>query len=91
MNRTDDELFALAAKAGGIDTAKVWNALTRDGDAFALAVHLRMLIDIRRGSTEVTAGAHGRLFRATVLHGADAAAATRRAIVTVAADVGEWL
>lgn len=90
--RTDGELLALAAKAAGIDGTKPWNPLTNSGDAMDLAVHLRMLVDIRHiaGSTDVMAGRRGRLSRFTVPHGDDASAATRRAIVKCAADIGEF-
>jgi hypothetical protein len=91
VKRTDDELLALAAKAGGIDASKPWNALNDDGDALRLAVQLNMQVgsntesDIGGASwAEAPAG-----FYRFQLHEGDPAAATRRAIVRVAARIGE--
>ena len=48
---TDRELLELAAKACGLEEAKLriefnqWNPLTDDGDALRLAVKLKMVID----------------------------------------------
>jgi hypothetical protein len=91
MTRTDDELLALAAKAGGIDTAKAWNPLADDGDALRLVVKLNLQVgcnsesDIGGASwAEAPAG-----FYRFQIHEGDAAAATRRAIVRVAARIGE--
>ena len=90
MNRTDDELVALAAKAAGIDTRKPFAPLADDGDTFCLAVTLFMLVDVRKSAqiTEVIGAARGHLFRHAAPHGDDPAAATRRAIVEVAAQIG---
>jgi hypothetical protein len=91
MKRTDDELLALAAKAGGINTSKPWNPLTNSGDAFDLSVALNMHVgsntesDIGGASwAEAPAG-----FYRFELHDGDPATATRRAIVRVAARIGE--
>jgi hypothetical protein len=91
MKRTDDELLTLAAKAGGIDTSKPWNPLTNSGDAFELAVKLDLQVgssatsDIGGASwAEAPAG-----FYRFQLHEGDPAAATRRAIVRVAARIAE--
>lgn len=95
MTRTDDELLALAAKAGGIDTSKVWNALTNSGDALELAVKLDLCITQWRSSEQypphVMVGYRaGPKFGSNWIeeHGADDLAATRRAIVCAAADIG---
>ena len=98
----DRELLEMAAKAAGItgitrdggielskDHAKppydwrMWNPLTDDGDALRLAVALRM--DIRIYGTDVRVFCCG----VTVLEGPpDFYAATRRAIVRAAAEIG---
>jgi hypothetical protein len=87
----DRELLELAAKACGLEEAKMriefnqWNPLTDDGDALRLAVHLNMNLDV----VDASSGAQ-------VLHVAwcsephhdDPLAATRRAIVRAAAEIG---
>ncbi|QDX29525.1 hypothetical protein [Dickeya poaceiphila] len=61
-----------------------WNPLTNDGDAFRLAVELRMRVSITTESAlaETIAGLSVRV------NGADELAATRRAIVEAAAEIG---
>ena len=98
----DRELLEMAARAAGItgitrdggielskDHAKppydwrMWNPLSDDGDALRLAVALRM--DIRIYGTDVRVFCCG----VTVLEGPpDFYAATRRAIVRAAAEIG---
>lgn len=94
MNETDRELLELAAKAAGIYLTieylghekykPDWNPLTDDGDALRLAVELD--IDIvhaygtRTAAGETTAGYSA--------DGQDNYAATRRAIVRAAAEIG---
>ena len=99
---TDRELLELAAKAAGIsllwggpdkdmarrtDTFDNWNPLTDDGDALRLACALRMTIDYNERG--VFAGSNR-----PEPHGGYAdedghdAAATRRAIVRAAAEMG---
>lgn len=98
---TDRELLELAAKAAGIDVrwydsnclrvsdkcngfAGKWNPLTDDGDALRLAVK----VNLRVGLGEAT----GRSDNPTVCalaSGPDPYAATRRAIVCAAADIGK--
>ena len=87
----DRELLELAAKACGLEEAKMriefnqWNPLTDDGDALRLAVHLNMNLDV----VDASSGAQ-------VLHVAwcsephydDPLAATRRAITRAAAEIG---
>lgn len=67
----------------------LFNPLTDDGHAFRLAVDLGMRIYIYPGRgddvTVVTSDAGRRL---NEMHGADPRAATRRAIVRVAAEIG---
>lgn len=92
MNDTDRELLELAAKAAGIElrwhpdgTAYsdtrcsgywgVWNPITDDGDALRLAAKLYLWESIRLAHRGVSADV-------------DIYAATRRAIVRAAAEIG---
>lgn len=66
-----------------------WNPLTDDGDALRLAVQLKILVDIGVDSSEATNGDY-------ICHGicelhrnSDPYAATRRAIVRAAAEIGK--
>jgi hypothetical protein len=100
---TDRELLEMAAKAAGIElwhedvfinglTQKVsnngvlrWNPLTDDGDALRLAVKLR---HFRIGLGEcIGRGAYSHI--AMLESGPDPDAATRRAIVRAAAEIGK--
>jgi len=101
----DRELLEMAARVAGIagitrdggielskDHAKppydwrMWNPLSDDGDALRLAVALRM--DIRIYGTDVRVFCCG----VTVLEGPpDFCAATRRAIVRAAAEIGRTM
>jgi len=97
---TDRELLELAAKAAGmvvhaghqngrdacgagdiglwiVDGASCWNPLTNDGDALRLAVKLRLQITIAEGVPEDASSGD-----------AVECAATRRAIVRAAAEIG---
>lgn len=104
--RTDKELLELAARAagfrisnrladGGIMTMNdarpsphKWNPLTDDGDALRLAVKLNALVDINNGKTAcVLLGPETD----SVQHDSDPYAATRRAIVRAAAEIGAKL
>jgi len=68
--------------------ADVWSPLTDDGDAFRLAVKLNALVDINNGKTAcVLLGPETD----SVQHGSDPYAATRRAIVRAAAEIGAKL
>ena len=103
---SDREMLEFAAKAAGIDVrwyqgdclrvadkcngfAGKWNPITDDGDALRLAVKLRMSVfhslnDVYvvddDGDIEVEEG-----------HKRDSLAATRRAIVLVAAEIGRQM
>jgi len=61
-----------------------WNPLMFSGDAFDLAVRLRLEIYIHEQDTTAMTG---DLKLANEQHGADAGAATRRAITRVAAEI----
>jgi hypothetical protein len=80
---------------GKWDGASCWNPLTDDGDALRLAVRLNLsIVDYknsghteRRTSVKVWEGHDAFLFQQE-LHGSDPYAATRRAIVRAAAEIG---
>jgi len=94
---TDRELLELSAKAAGIEIEywlndnprvvemfrghlpnhEVWNPLTNDGDALRLAVKLRLQITITEGVPEDASSGDAVEY-----------AATRRAIVQAAAEIG---
>jgi hypothetical protein len=98
---TDRELLELAAKAIGIEDIRynldndIWNPLTDDGDALRLAVKLRLAVytAIDNGRPPMYAAAWSGGYPDTVRceeeHGADPWAATRRAIVKAAAEIGK--
>lgn len=66
------------------DTARIWNPLADDGDAFRLAVKCFLVIDIGPVSVSVHEN-NGRRDIGFEWHGYDPNAATRRAIVRAAA------
>lgn len=102
---TDLDLLELAAKAAGInwkDWTKtlfgeeteerawpyLWNPISDDGDALRLAVKLGMQIDTRDPETHVYV--NGASERVDEYHTkGDSVAATRRAIVRAAAEIGK--
>ncbi len=100
---TDKELLELAAKAAGIeiewyapnvevwDFAQVpnWNPLTDDGDALRLAVKLELeifftVVNVRVSNRE-------RKYVLAENKNNDPYVATRRAIVTAAAEIGKGM
>lgn len=95
---TDKEYLELAAKAAGIEIqgwdgeravisdpyTRLWNPLTDDGDALRLAVKLNLDIHVDNNLTEVV------YFDSSIeAHLEDPYAATRRAIVRAAAEIGK--
>lgn len=95
MTETDRELLKFAAKAAGYNMAKVldgypmymegygiWNPITDDGDALRLAVKLNMTLAV--GIARSDAGE----FTEFDMCDTDPYAATRRAIVRAAAEIG---
>lgn len=85
----DQETFGEYQDAHGgmvVADGEHWNPLIDDGDALLLAVRLRMCIDIRSDHTEVTPP--GDFCPESEEHENDPCAATRRAIVRAAAEVG---
>jgi hypothetical protein len=98
----DRELLELAAKAAGIKHSPslsaacrgeriYWNPLTDDGDAMRLAVKLGLhFIDIDIQLTGWTCiSMHEGVDDVLESHGNDPYAATRRAIVRAAAEIGK--
>ena len=95
---TDRELIEAAAKAAGekvpprfypdgsavLLSGKRWNPLDDDGDALRLAVALRLVVDVGTQAAHAFHEGPGEV----EAHGADPAAATRRAIVRAAALAG---
>lgn len=65
---------------------KPWSPLADDGDALRLAVKLKLLVDICKDQTE--AGNSDCPYQCE-LHIEDSYAATRRAIVRAAAEIGK--
>ena len=95
---TDRELLEAAAKAEGHAYPWVlparggerpWNPLTDDGDALRMAVKLGLAVSVEYqvGSTSVLWGPPTGHVRED--HGSDPYAATRRAIVRAAAEIGK--
>jgi hypothetical protein len=91
---TDRELLELAAKAAGLEvvtptmlTYGQWNPLTDDGDALRLAVKLRMNV-FHAGIRVFALDEEGDIEEAEG-HELDPYAATRRAIVRAAAEIGK--
>ena len=91
----DRELLELAAKAAGIwDYAEncidiPWSPLTDDGDAFRLAVKLNFNVCKREHEVEIFNDDNGEfLCSISISEGDDPCAATRRAIVRAAAEIG---
>lgn len=77
----------------GID-GFLWNPLTDDGDALRLAVRCKIAVNpmtvdgLNRDQHESTAGCVKRWTSCIERHDGDAFAATRRAIVRAAAEIG---
>jgi hypothetical protein len=66
-----------------------WNPLTKDDDALRLAVKLRINLHVCESDAMTTAYADGGIQGAAVDFMDDAYAATRRAIVCAAAEIGK--
>ena len=100
---TDKELITLAAKAAGVGYAdkegkfvpfvpETWNPLTDDGDALRLAVKLRLVVDIDdEGGEAFVRKPWCSECEITEAFLDDPYAATRRAIVRAAAQIGGTL
>jgi hypothetical protein len=98
MTETDRELLQFAAKAAGEwpspepfeHILSRWNPLTDDGDAFRLSVKLNITV---RRSDEYDASYAVAPYDPTLISETDADpyAATRRAIVRAAAEIGRTM
>ena len=98
---TDRELLELAAKAAGIEVTAVvaegiphrsgggyWNPLTDDGDALRLAVKCNLDIELQEDCVFAN-GFEVQNYQLFEWHKDDPYAATRRAIVHAAAEIGK--
>jgi hypothetical protein len=87
---TDREMLELAAKATGNGfVIGYWNPLTDDGDALRLAVKLKLAFATWGSGACAVVFLHGGRGRIVEPHyGDDPYAATRRAIVMAAAEIG---
>jgi hypothetical protein len=96
LTATDRELLELAAKASGMpyagwqwsesdDDYMPWNPLDDDGDALRLAVRFLFEIDMGRGCIAIR---HSTGIKILQAFNYDPLAATRRAIVRAAAEIG---
>lgn len=103
---SERELLELAAKAVGrrlwIDTngrfwgnSEPWNPLTDDGDALRLAVALHLFVIVEGDQSDDpkrrTLVGHRSIGSKCQDHGKDPYAATRRAIVRAAAEIGRGM
>lgn len=101
---TDRELLELAAKAGGVELGywcpnngafwcgEYWNPLTEDGDAFRLAVKLNVKLVIGgKGFKDFTTWVQAGMSACEEYFNDDPLAATRRAIVRAAAEIGRGM
>ena len=93
---TDREMLELAAKAAGIDPKWdglywQWNPLTDDGDALRLAVKLRLGINLTYEDVAIVGQEHTQAQFCLEQNGDDPYAATRRAIVRAAAELGKGM
>ena len=97
----DRELLELASKACGLEEAKMriefnqWNPLEDDGDALRLAVKLRLRVFTPTTDIDVAIASCGDVHTTGHVHkysedeySTDNLAATRRAIVRAAAEIG---
>lgn len=74
------------------ETIDVWNPLTDDGDALRLAVLLKLDVTHgTRGKCIFVGRCGGTLYEEAICHHPDAMAATRRAIVRAAAEIGRTM
>ena len=89
MTDEDKTLLELAARAAGFEAGWViqgWNPITDDGDALRLAVKLGLTLVVE---SDMVFCRNQRSDKAFCERGKDRYAATRRAIVRAAADIGK--
>ena len=99
---TDRELLELAAKAGGVELGywcpnngafwcgEYWNPLMDDGDALRLAVKLGLDIEMQEDCVYAN-GFDVQNYQLFEWHNDEPLAATRRAIVRTAAEIGKGM
>ena len=100
---SDRELLEFAAKAAGyvlqetedgyecnFDDSRIWNPITDDGDALRLAVKLRIDVDFYLADVQAKHDQTDPVFELFSEH-TDPLAATRRAIVRAAAEIGRQM
>ena len=95
---TDREMLELAARAAGITcwhgvpytNGRIWDPLDDDGDALRLAVKMGLCLDFARGWTAAYAGSR-TAEQISERHNDSPYAATRRAIVRAAAEIGRQM
>lgn len=99
--KTERELLELAAKATGHEfprfvlasdssyVARAWNPLTDDGDAFRLAVKLKLDINFLEGYQQVLVQAYDFYAEACVDYTDDRSRDVRLAVVMAASAIGE--
>jgi len=85
------DVYGIAPR--GVGSSAFWNPLTADGDALRLAVKLKMDVCVHHtsGFFDVLAYHEAELICATECCENDSLAATRRAIVRAAAEIGSKL
>lgn len=84
-------VFSLVVHRAGELVSTAWNPLINDGDALRLAVEMRMTIDVHLWRDEVQVRAYDKL-RGGMYHvdeSGETGAATRRAVVRAAAEIGK--
>jgi hypothetical protein len=99
---TDRELLEAAAKAAGyelqetedgfeidFDDSRIWNPLTDDGDALRLMVKLRLTVNCSYDDVAICGQEFTQKEVFIERNGEDPYAATRRAIVMAAAEIGK--
>ena len=95
---TDKELLEFAAKAAGMEAnqdgtiyagfvSREWNPLTDDSDALRLAVKFEMEVAVFKDECHTRCLENGQ--HELICEGGDKYAATRRAIVRAAAEIGK--
>lgn len=84
-------LWPVYGTADGKPTSYGWNPLTDDGDALRLAVKLGMVVDFRQEGYELADQIPGAYLHVVIHDKKDPYAATRRAIVRAAAEIGSGM
>ena len=86
---SDPDTFYIGPRyTGGAPKYRVWNPLVYDGDALRLAVKLRLTIQHLVANEEVAVCSYSGLIEVFEFYLSDPYAATRRAIVRAAAEIG---